>query len=201
MKWLYLLIALPILLMSGACTKDNGSYDIQSSFLEWTLFNEGSTWIFVNETSGKIDTNVVNGPVFDYYYPDSPPAYQHFDLGVTSRFAAQDYVHRGKNDLSYLHVVVKPPFATSGDMLCQSVGGDFVAQVSGHCRLVAIYPSLTLHGHTFSNVVRTRDSTMRDSTATVVDFYFAKKIGLIKLEARRGDADSVWSLVNWKVGQ
>ena len=175
------------LLITG-CNKTEEKYYVQGSFKEWSLFQYGSYWIYLNEKSGRVDSSwVYTGPSTWFYKPIGDGklyeviSFQIMNIGPFKLGA--------KTDNSIL--LIEGKFFSGGYALTSLVTSNLSDQVSSSCWVMKRYDSLIVNNQMFFNVIITRDTFSN----SINDFYFAKKVGLIKFAIKNEYGDSTWSLV------
>lgn len=181
------------LLITG-CHKTEEKYYVQGSFKEWALFQYGSYWIYLNEKSNRVDSSwVYDGPSTWFYKPSGDGklyeviSFQILNIGEFRLGARTDYST----------LLIEGKFLSGGYALTSLVTSKSSEHVSQTCWVMKRYDSLLVNNQLFFDVIQTRDTFSN----SVNDFYFAKKVGLIKFAIKNEYGDSTWSLVRSHIEQ
>jgi hypothetical protein len=181
------------------------SYNIPQEFKAWTVFNKGSWWVYKNESSNLLDTNIcIHGPYVNHDPCGNCPVieYNWFYLkgSVVVRYDVQGVI----NDNAILRIMTGD-FADLFALTYKTIENGAQGDTSGYSyqyEFVEKLDSMNLNGHAFSNVYHTR-ITWKDTyyydppPYKGYDFYFARNIGLIMLKKDYYTQDTTWSLMNW----
>ncbi len=177
------------LLITG-CNKNAEKYYVQDSFKQWSLFQYGSYWIYANDKNANNDSSYVySGPSTWFYKPIGDGkfyeviSYQIMNIG--------EFRLGAKTDNSVL--IIEGKFQAGGYVLTSSVTSNLSDKVSPTCWVIKRYDSITVNNQLFFDVIHTRDTFSN----SINDYYFGKKVGLIKFAIKNEYIDSTWSLVRW----
>jgi len=195
MKTKSILLLILIMLIDCDCTKNKDVYYINNSIKPWSLFKKGSYWIFYHENTQSFDSNYISTEENVLIQPDSPPQYENIYIHITSDFFDYYRIFRNCDD-SYLEL-------SGRKVLSASVIEGTSSVISTECRLINVFGILTINGINFKNVIQTQYTSIHNNDTTLTNYYFAKNVGLVKLEIKYLDTDSIStrSLVKWHVVQ
>ena len=189
------------LLLLCNCKKEPSVYYVQDSFKEWTVFQKGSYWVFLNENNKSFDSNFINENPSITYIPSTPPQEEIIGINLNSNFIEDYSIRAGAQNISFLRISL---YAPDIDPIALStwVTNGTSNQASNYCWLVKVHSTLLINGNTFNNVIQMRDSNnLYDGTKSIKNYYYVKNVGLVKLERKLNEADTIWSLVRWQVLQ
>lgn len=195
MKIKNILFLILIILINCDCTKNKYVYYINDSIKPWSLFKKGSYWIFYHENTKSLDSTYIGTEENILIQPDSPPKYENIYIHITSDFINYYRIFRYSGD-SYLEL--------SGlKVLSASVIERSSSVISTECRLINVFDILTINGNNFKNVIQTQYTSIHNNDTTLLNYYFSKNVGLVKMEIKYLNIDSIStrSLVRWHAVQ
>jgi len=201
--FLYTIFCCTIILIGSCKKKETPQYfNIDKSFKDWSLFQKGSYWVFLNEISLQMDSSYVTTDPRIGYLPPDPDVINHYEqiyYELTNSFIK--YVEINKNssesDMSF-----------STDYADNTV---FAALFSGYtdgswfgsaysCSFVEKIDTMIVNTNKFRDVIHTRviDSYYNNLQ---FDYYFVKNVGWVKYSIKTSTMDSTWSLLRYHVVQ
>jgi hypothetical protein len=177
-----------------SCKKEPEKIYVQDSFKEWACFQNGSYWIYLNESSNRSDSSSL-------YYGPSTWFYKLTGDGKLYEMNSYQIQNIGEfrvgARVDYSFFSVQGIFLHGTYVLTSSVTSGLSDQVSQTCWVLKRYDSLTVNNQLFSDVIHTRDTFSN----SINDYYVAKNVGLIKFAIKNGYGDSTWSLLRYHVIQ
>lgn len=183
------------------CKKQPSTHYVLESFKQWSLFQKGSYWIYYNETTNSIDSTYIDHNPDIWYTPGVPANYEIINLGLSNSFINSYSIMAGDQDNSFLRIGLSYP-DIDPEVLSKWVTDRISDKISTYCNLINVYPTISINGNNFTNVLQTRDSNyFDDGTKSIKTYFFAKNIGLIKLDKKIGKTDTIWSLLRWHAVQ
>ncbi len=190
-----LLGSIPILL---ACNKQPDTCYIQKDFKQWTVFEPGTYWVYLNERSLKVDCCHIDAEPLHGFTPPEPTSQQYeiIDISVSGGWLVKLY-SQSLCENSYLTV---GDFQYGAEALSLYVCKGIIDYISPTTFLIEKFDSFPLNDHVFVDVIHTRDSNTY-ADGWVRHYYLAKNIGILKFSLKTKDIDSSWSLVRWHVIQ
>ncbi len=207
--YLILMISFIVILIT-ACKKgeepqpvieQNPNWLLSPECKAWTMFQPGSYWVYLNETAHVADCTYYKHGL--YYnkenYTDGIHEYNWFF--VNSRNFTKFSLAGGINGNTL--TVTGPKFqrliALTQRSLSDSVNHDSVPDIYTYT-LVEKFPSISLNGHDFTNVIHTK-CNYQNTNLYVYDFYWARNIGIIYFKKSYNYQDTIWSLTRWHANQ
>ena len=181
-------------LLFAGCNKKVEKYYVQNTFKEWSLFQQGSYWLYLNEISGKTDSSYLYSFTSTWFY--QPIAEDNLYEMISYRIPNIGEFRVGaRSDYSFFSV--QGIFPHGIYILTSWVTSHSSDQVSPTCWVVKRYDSLIVNNQLFFDVIHTRDTFSN----SINDYYVAKKIGLIKFAVKYEHSDSTWSLLRYHIEQ
>lgn len=196
-KFLTLTSLIIIIICFFSCNKafktDIPYYKITDSLKLYTYFQEGSKWIYLNDTTKNLDSIEIDKVENDNAYHaadnvDGEFNYEIIELNYLPNVfnLSKGVLYAGplldnfKNSEVYRLIYTDSsfilPFAPGYPLgTIQNFGGQ-----EGVYRNIEIIPSMTLNGIDFSNVYHTEEEVTDGDQVTYYEFYFAPKYGLVK---------------------
>jgi hypothetical protein len=196
-----ILLLLIFLIFSG-CNK-NKAHDeyIPDQLKQYSVFQMGSYWVFKNESTGAIDSSyLLKPPVYLYDDPvNDPPQnlnetceiYYGGTFLLSSWVSPDQYLVNFKNGYGgfCLYSNFKPGY-TVGDY----AGGLF--------KNLGFLDSLVINDQTFHQVMKTQYQSLTFDLDTITQtYYLAESVGIIRVQLRKNQIDTTWSLVRYHVVQ
>jgi hypothetical protein len=203
---LSLFIFLGCLLFS--CKKEPEFYPISDNFKGWFLFQNGSYWVFQNDSTGTLDSVYLTSTPKSYRVPGSQksdPILEAIFVQYHSSFFEAIDVVSGISGNDYLSVIF---FSTTNEILGLiynlPVPGTYSRLYLGKGILfqnLLFYPNFELNIKNYNSVYQTRCTNINNYRTDTYNFYFAKNVGLIKLSGTWNDTTRSWSLIRHSVIQ
>lgn len=180
-----------------SCNKHDENYYVQDSFKDWTLFKNGSYWIYLDEKSNTIDSVwVMDFPEEYFYAPDDGG--KHYEIIRYTVADLAEFILSGGIDESYLRI----EGAAGRDIInSSSVTANITDHVSSRCGVINRYDTLQINHIKFPHVIHIRDSSNNSVFFKVADYYFARNIGIIKYSVTNDSITISKSLLRWHVNQ
>jgi len=210
MKKDLLLLILPVILFAG-CRKQTTEqqqlgplYSIPDNIQQWTIYNQGSYWIYLNEKTQETDSvSVKHGP---YYHKDlcyNCPVREYRWYYLRSSFLFKIDIHGGPDGNATAYIVpnissIVP--ALTEKSLDDPAHADTTIGYYYAYSVVERLDSLILNGNTIHDVLHTRLTYKQDCYSDCVktwDYYWVKNLGLVKITKTYANRDSTWSLVRF----
>jgi len=182
------------LVLVSSCKKKDENYYIQDSFKEWTLYKQGSYWIYLNEGKGKLDSTFISQAPDDFLSHSNEDNHNYeiitYVVDHIGQFGIRAYTNNSE-------LFLKDLYTDGATSLSYMVTAALSDHVTTNCGVINRYDALIVNNNKFTNVIHTRDS----SYYSIKDYYYAMKIGLIKYSLKTTSIDSTWSLIRWHVVQ
>jgi hypothetical protein len=193
------LLILVLIFTSISCNKKEEIYYIPEAFKEWTVFKKGSYWIYYDSKNNRDDSSYVGrDPYQSIYRPENDSPYEVITF-------IQRYI--GYFDVcgaSMNNSLLSKKGGYGGILLSYYATAQISDSVFYSCRVLDRFDTLTLFGNTFHNVIHTGkpilDGAGYDSIG-VMDYYFAKNIGVIMVSIKKNTIDSTLTLKRWHIVQ
>jgi hypothetical protein len=201
-RWLLFIFIYGCLFIS--CKKEPEYYPLSSEFEKYYLFQQGSFWVYKNDSTGVLDSVYLNLPpqYFDIIYEESGPKYERVFLDVSSlNFSA----YRADAAFYEGHDVLQMRFPTHPDydlpvLISGGMAVEHYDHHNGYYRYIESYREMTLNGKDYSDVIQTQAFFLNDNySVDEYRFYFAKNVGLIKLSGHWNDSTQSWSLIRYNI--
>jgi len=200
----YLIVFLIIICLSS-CKKKESVYTIPEEFRAWSVFQPGSYWFYLNEQTQSIDSSYITGFSDQMRGVANDPHniwyWENVNIDFTGSFLSHFEIMSTSNNFASLYV----NYRSGSSMALQLAYFNNYGLVHRETHLmgvVKVFSEFNVNGNTFTNVYQTRDSwSSGNGYADTVDFYFAKNIGIIKLEKHLAQTDTTWSVIRWHVVQ
>ena len=205
---LFIIVSIFFVLSMGCKKNEETKYDlIPVEFKAWTVFQNRSFWIFLNEKTNQTDSTYVtnceqslatdnnsSNPLYteSYYVRFSSSFVNNFYLiAGTDSSARQNIDEYHTNGLALTMDRLNNPNVQSGNI-----------DPAYKSKVVEVIPNLVLNNDTFTHVYNILWAYKeRTGDSVVENYYMAKNIGLIKFRTKIGNADTTWSLLRWHVVQ
>ncbi len=201
---LNLLLFFLLTLLTAGCMKVNEgptTYYIPSRLKEYSIFKKDSYWVYKNETTGKEDSSyLLYQPDFSYNHEGG---YEYDDIfEKCSVFYGGDFFNHATISnveyflalKSYNYVAINPSSFTPGDTLI----------IEPRIKLINLpfIDSLLFDDTIFHDVFVTKYLyfSQQNDTSYFIS-YFAKKVGLIRLNHKELAGDTTWTLIRYKTIQ
>jgi len=197
------IIVLFLSLFLISCNRNGTHYPVTDEFKKWTLFGEGSYWIYRNDSTMLIDSVfLAQHPLLTIFNEDEAytDSYENIYLKYNSDFLVDAYISSypgGANDFAIRFyggggVPVLLSYAQLNSIIDYGSGISFVLKEHLH--------DYVMEGNTFNEVQHTfytRVSPKNDS----FDFIMAKNVGLIKVYGTWNDTVRSWTLLRYHAVQ
>ena len=210
MKIFHVIFIYFILVLLMSCKKSeepnpvivqNTNYLLSPECKQWTMFQPGSYWVYLNEKTQSSDCTYYKHGLYynkENYY-NGIHEYNWFfvnsNMFIKFSLAGGNY----GNTLTVSIPNSQNLIALTQKSLADSVTRDSVPGIYTYT-LVEKLPFFTLNGNKYTNVVHTK-SSLQNSDNDVYDFYWAKNIGIIYFKKKYDLHDTAWSLTRWYVNQ
>jgi hypothetical protein len=196
-----IIVCILLLVLNNSCKKELTHYYVSDAFKRWTVFNKGSYWVFINDSTSAIDSVFVK---VEPIYLDIPP------------YSSKDNFTLERIELLYSSVIFSPTEIvlneggretfymrinnTSMYTLIASSADNFIPYYENinegsTYQLLSQDSVLYLGAEKFYTVV----STQRTFNGKKWTFWFAKDIGLIKVSGENTNPDFTWSLLRYHI--
>jgi hypothetical protein len=203
-RWLLFIFIFGCLLSS--CKKDPDYYPLSTEFQKYYLFQQGSYWVYENDSTGVLDSVYLEKPpqYFDIFYQEESPKYQRVSMDVNSvnfiSYRADAAFYEGQDFLQMrfpTHADYDQPVLISGGMAVEHYD-----HLNAYYKYIQSFYAMTLNGKDYSDVIQTQTFFLNDDySVDEYRFYFAKNVGLIKLSGHWNDTTQSWSLVRYNIVQ
>jgi hypothetical protein len=219
-KITFFLLTLPLLYVFQGCIKhDPEYYYIPDEFKQWVVYQPGTYWIYLNETTGLQDCTYVTRVYTGQHVTGgngSSDTERHFEE-ITSSCngplfkSMSSAAELERSIVTSDRATLSIPLKSSGmEDVSFSYGLLLYPQFIEYRRYEAmsnfgvkqVYPQEIINGNNFTNVYDLRHEWidyMGDSLVT--EAHFAKNTGIIKLRIYKEQFDTTWSLVRYKIVQ
>jgi len=216
-----------IVLCSYSCKKSTSYYYIRQGLKDYGQFAQGSSWIYKNDSTGGYDTVRADSKVYEgmFYEQDfgftAELIMTHLNSSFLSEykmsFECSPPLTKSMDGFSdKLEICIRVNDSTIRSYLSiwpdQQTGREDPSPClcpDGKCYLfkTEVLDSLTVNGNKFSNVLhsylRSVNTTQTGIPILRRDYYFVKKIGLVKLHEfdQLYGLNRSFSIVNWNILQ
>jgi hypothetical protein len=183
-----------------SCQKKETTYQIQNSFKEWVLFQKGSYWIYSDKKNNKIDSSyILYGPNENIIDPSVDQPYQ--VISYSQLHIGSFIIYATANDSYFMN---QKGISAGVRIISNSVVSGNSNSVTKTCWVIERFDSLMLENNIFYNVIHVRDTNSENINypeSLALDYYIAKKIGVIKVSLKTNQVDSTLTLLRWHVIQ
>ena len=209
-KTAFLLLTCAILVSLGGCRKSSTPdlgprrvLYIPDDFKAWSLFQPGSYWVYKNEKTGVADcTAFKHGPyTWQANYTNVPLDETYIWFYTRGNQVTRYDIKGGSQGNATLKLQMNgsvSALALNYNTILNPGHGDTANSYSSY-KFIERWDTLILNKHPFLNVLHTRYSW--PGYYVVYDFYWAKGVGLVRLQKSGTDTDTTWSLLRWKTVQ
>lgn len=180
--------------MQSGCRKKNDPTYIPENVKSYTVFQVGSYWIFKNEVTGSIDSTYISEAPHYFFNGDEyiPPYAEACAVRYGGAILSVSMVSPGGVDLWFLN-----------GTYCQCL--QFYNDPPGansNFTNIKTFDSLEVNNKYYHEVINT-ESRIRFANGDTLfyTFYIAKSVGIIKLDKRKNEFDTTWSLIRSHVVQ
>lgn len=199
-----IILIILVFLFINSCNKEETEHiRVSGEFKRWTVFPNGSYWIFQNDSTLDIDSVFVQG---NPKFIDVPPysskdnfTLETIEMSYSSLFfsSSSQNVGQGGKETYYIHVYgnsIIPLIASSGD--------NFISYIpSGNedntLMILSLFFTFYIGQEKFYPVVSTQCSVSGKKWTC----WFAKDIGLIKVTGENTNPDFSWSLLRYHIAK
>jgi hypothetical protein len=214
MKKYILLFTLTVIILDG-CKKTETEniqlgplYSIPATLQAWTIYSQGSYWIYRNEKTLVEDSvSVKHGPYYHKELCYNCPVMEYRWYFPRSLFMVKVDVHGGPNGNATAFISDQPSDlepALTERTLDDPAHADTTIDYGVVYSLVERLDSLSLNGNVITNVVHTRCALKYRSSGNSAkqwDYYWAKNIGLVRYDITYATTDTAWSVLKWHTVQ
>jgi hypothetical protein len=193
------LIIIVCVFMSCKKKNDVDTYYIPDILREYTVFKEGSYWIYKNEVTGTLDSCFITGyeEFFSHTNGQSTDPYSErvqIDYkGSFMTFSEIDLEGSQLNSNSWGGLCLTPSVTPSVH---------FIDQYDTYA-CYGVVDSIRLNDHTYFSVLSTQLSQKRGVAfkydTITLNYSFSRSIGLIRYRQRLDSSDTTWTLVRHHV--
>lgn len=189
-----------ILLIFLGCNKESGWKEyIPEQLKQYSIFQEGSYWVYKNEITGAIDSSYISSPP-DYRYGDpvnNPPlnTYESCEISYGGTFLSHASIttDQYRLDLKKHYLIL---------CLCSYFQIGYTLGGNPSFKNLNYFDSLIVNNKTFYKVMNTQNQELINPGDTITYTNFlAKSIGLIKFRVNRNHKDTTWSILRYHVVQ
>jgi hypothetical protein len=222
---LFLIVSVPwMLVIQSSCKKNKPSYYISQQLKDYCLFQVGSSWVYVNDSTGLKDYAFVSENPYSHLVNALSYIEERIEVPINCSFMSRyDMLHQC-NDQNFteeeagdrLELWLKHSDTTQGDIFSMWPNQSFNQEQPNPCKCpynacyyfkTTVIKDFSSGGNIFHDVIHTRyrtaDTTVLYPYSFVYDFYFARHIGLIKLveKSKLHNTYRSFHLVSWNVKQ
>jgi len=190
MKKLIFVFVLCLFMIGGFtnCRK-TGSEHLSIPQLEKDLavFNKNSYWVYLNESTTKLDCTYVNNDprFYSYTAQDGSSVTDNIVVPFEGNYFFDEYLSG-----SFLGILLDAPIVHLNGIAAYAPN------------IVERFDSLCVNNNKFLNVYRTHYSSLTAHYDSVIlDTYMVPHLGIIKLTKKTLGTDTTLSIVRWKVSQ
>jgi hypothetical protein len=186
------------LFFHSSCKKKNITYYIPQQFKDYGIYNEGSYWVYKNETTGMVDSSYMNFTPHSYYVHnggyDTDPLYETVRCEVGGNFITFIVMDPDEYSLDFVSF-------GSTVMMSEGFQAGFISKSYGEIfKTISTNDSLEINGTNFYHVLNTQDKEFNNHGDTAIyTYYFVKFIGLIKCSKNVNNIDTTWSLLRYHI--
>ncbi len=201
---------IPIFIVLGllffSCKKDPDFYPVSDEFKPWFLFQQGSYWIFRNDSTLDLDSVYIKSPPAYYRYPgdEGYPVREAISIKYQSSFFEFIDVLSSTSGSDFLSIYIYNSKVLPGLISNFPIKGEYKS-TSGSATVLfenlMYYPDYILNFTHYKDVCQTRWTYTEQPLIKTFNFYFAKNIGLIKVAGNWNDTTRSWSLLRYHVVQ
>jgi len=183
--------------ITGGCKKKETYYYVSNENKAWTLFYEGSYWIYRNDSTLVLDSTVVaSPPEFNFLRYSETDLDYYEQIVVRYRSALMSSGHISSQG-KYKVLVYKTRSVTA---YLSWAPVDSVIWMWGNFILEEKLSNYPFEGMIFPEVQHTKFTGQEDYSDTF-HFIFAKNVGLLKMYGNWDDTTRSWSLIRYHVVQ
>ena len=187
--------------ITGGCKKEETHYYVSSETKAWTLFYEGSYWIYRNDSTLVLDSTVIaSPPEFDFsrYSETDLDYYEHIVVRYRSALISTgEIISEGAGYGKYMVTAYKNRYVPA---YLSWAPVDSVIWMWGNFILEEKLYNYPFEGMIFPEVQHTK-FTGQENYSDTFHFIFAKNVGLIKMYGTWNDTTRSWSLIRYHVVQ
>jgi hypothetical protein len=201
---LKIIVILLVIFFINSCNKEETEHiRVSGEFKRWTVFPNGSYWIFKNDSTLEIDSVFVQGnPKFldvPAYSSKDNFTLETIEMSYSSIFlsSTSQNVGQGGKEIYYLRIYknsIMPLIASSGDNFISFLN----SESKGYTLLIlSLFSTYYIGLEKFYPVVSTQYSASEKKWTC----WFAKDIGLIKVSGENTNPDFSWSLLRYHIAE
>lgn len=170
-------------------------------------FNPGTYWVYLNPQSQQLDSQVVTSNTVNTYQSSYPSPCDGGTTLQTNNITVYSYLNYYETYYMLIGGGLYKNTAWSQDYTSARLiyaGNQLYG--NNETELIAVLPTLTLNGNTFTNVTKvvvhptSYPSVTPNISSNNVYMYFAEGVGLIKQEEDLGDGNTVaWEIKSYHI--
>jgi len=197
-------IVLGLLLFS--CKKDPDFYPVSDEFKPWFLFQQGSFWIFQNDSTLDLDSVYIKSPPAYYNVPNPDRTYSRQAISIQYQSSFFEFIDvlSSTSGSDFLSIHIYNSIVFPGLISNFPIKGEYKS-TSGSATVLfenlRYYPDYILNFTHYKDVCQTRWTYTEPTFNKIFNFYFAKNIGLIKVDGNWNDTSRSWSLLRYHAVQ
>lgn len=198
-KYIYIIFILLIVLSFQGCKKNSSTtIYIPKQLKDYSVFKEGSYWIFLNENTGVIDSMYIqNPPSFTYSRNGDGPIIEKCNTYYGGSLLASSYAIWSEFGVTMQNDI------SNFCLMSESFQPGYTVDLQDlYFKNINYFDTLKINNNICTSVMNTycRTITLNKDTA-IYSFYLSKFIGFVKINLHRHNADTTWSIIRYHVIQ
>jgi hypothetical protein len=185
-----------------SCDKGGKHYSVSQEFKDFFLVQNGSYWIYQDDSTGLKDSTYLKGPPIyqilqtTYNLKDNPSGEGYY-IGFQSELMLEYFLYANPSGQNFLSVEFGSSIEAFGmiDQLIPDSNYFINSLPKGYFMVRPMVSSLKVNSVVYNNVLQSRFYNEKNT----FNFYFAKYIGFIKLTGTWDNKNQSWSLLRYHV--
>lgn len=190
--WFFLILNL--IFLQGCHKKEPSTVYIPEQLKVYSVFQVGSFWIYKNETTGEIDSTIIQvSPQFSYIQISGDgPIFEKCVINFDSPLISSSYTYLDEYWITLKNGL--PSICLRSTSF--QPGYIYAYNQFSYFKNISYSDSLIINDNVFYNVMNTLYKTITLNLDTITyTFYLAKSVGLVKLNIKINNNDTTWSLI------
>jgi hypothetical protein len=179
-------------------------YQISPDLLGYSSFKQGSYWIYKNEESTLTDSCYIKyEPIFSIMDSKREKGYLFEELSIRIQGSFLSSIDiQSSPDCDFATFAIYGSSSSFYSFRTNAPVGQIITESINTYQTKGIYNSFVLNDTVFRDVIQTRVAFLGNhGDSTVCEYYFAKKVGMIKYLRTSEAGIFSWSLIRWHAVQ